>query len=368
VNPLGDLSAVVQSVSDASAEQRRQLEAELAATESRLSRRLETQQESLAAAEGALGRLQIEAAGRRPDELAWRLVEAEYLLRLADHRGRLDADANGARILLVAADAVLADAEDAAAAEVRGAGAEGIRLLDAAQPLDARRIHGELEEIQRRIETLPFRLPEFEPGASADAEETPPAPEAALATPVPDEAESSTGAAESTAAAEASDSAWQRTLGRIGSLFDFRRRDVTVPPPILRPDEERYLRMNLALTIEEAQVALARRDDAMLDASLATVLESIGRFMEMTDERVIEVRQHLEQLRALDVGAPLPDFSRALTLLQRRVAVPAPAGVVESSESASRAADASPEPEASQPDVVGDDAVRDDAVRGEAVP
>jgi len=331
LSPIDDLSAAVQSVRDESEAGRAQLDARLTAMEATLSRRLDAQQERIGASEATIGRLQLEAAGRKPNELAWRLVESEYLLRLADHRGRLEGDEAGARRLLVAAGEVLAASDDGNLAELRDAVAEGIRLLDGAPHLDVRRVHVELEGIQRDVETLPFRLPAFE-GAAADAAADAEGSEDATSVDgqVPD-----TEADDATASADSGDGAWRRTLGRIGSLFDFRRRDANAPRPILSPDEERFLRMNLALTIEEAQVALTRRDAAMFDASLATVHETIGRFMDTNDGRVVEVRQQVERLRTLDIGAPLPDFSRALTLLQRRMDARTGAAALDDSRGAS---------------------------------
>jgi uncharacterized protein HemX len=95
---------------------------------------------------------------------------------------------------------------------------------------------------------------------------------------------------------------------------------------LLRPDEERYLRMNLALAIESAQVALLRRDAAVYSTSLAECDALVQRYLDGADARVVDASAELAALRALDPAMRLPDIRHLLDAFERAAPRASPGG------------------------------------------
>ena len=127
----------------------------------------------------------------------WQLAEVEYLLRLANHRLRLERDADGATDLLSSADEILADIDDFAFHDVRTLLAEEMAALLAYEGADVQGVFLKIEAIGGLLDQLPLRLPEY---TAVDRAQTAPASE-----PEP-----------STLAA---------LLGRLEGLVRFRRHD-----------------------------------------------------------------------------------------------------------------------------------------------
>ena len=101
----------------------------------------------------------------------WQLAEVEYLLRLANHRVRLERDADGATDLLTAADETLARLDDFAFHEVRALLAEETASLRAFEGADVAGVFLRLEAAKGLIDQLPLRLPAYAGEASAYAGE-----------------------------------------------------------------------------------------------------------------------------------------------------------------------------------------------------
>jgi uncharacterized protein HemX len=104
-------------------------------------------------------------------------------------------------------------------------------------------------------------------------------------------------------------------LARLEALVDFRSRAAAQPPPLLRPDDERYLRLNLMVTVEVAEVAALRRDDAAYHKSLVELDTAVAEYFEPGDDRVVRIRDEIAQLEHVQLTVALPDLSGALRAL-----------------------------------------------------
>lgn len=239
----------------------------------------------VAAVESGLARLGEQVAGQRPDARLWQLAELSYLLRMAELRARLAGDRDGALAHLGEAMALIRSMEAPAFASLAAAIDAATAELARAQTFDAAAAYARLAALRAVLETAPVRLPSFGSAADGDAAPAVPAEDAGLL---------------------------ERVEAELGTLFDFRRREETSPRPLLRPDEERYLRMNIALAIEAAQVALLRRDAAVYSTSLTECDALVQRYLDGTDARVVDASAELAELRALDPAMRLPDIRHLL--------------------------------------------------------
>ena len=218
----------------------------------------------------------------------WQLAEVEYLLRLANHRLRLEHDADGATDLLSSADEILADIDDFAFHDVRALLAEEMAALLAYEGADVQGVFLKIEAIGGLLDQLPLRLPEY---AAVDRAQTVPASD-----PEP-----------STLAA---------LLGRLEGLVRFRRHDADTRRPLLSPEEVVYLEQHLRLALERAQLAALRGDQAIFAASLTAARDWLEEFVDPSRDAVATVRSELDVLLAVDLATTPPDISGSLAKLR----------------------------------------------------
>jgi uroporphyrin-3 C-methyltransferase len=246
----------------------------------------DAQEQRLRSVEEAVSRLGARVAVQTPDERAWRVAELDYLLRIADHRARLERDGAGAAALLDAASELLATIDDRSLDPVRVAVDASRQALANAPAVDVDAIHDRLTALEHGIEAAPAKLPKYSPAAPPSA--------------------------------EAAHDGLTRLLARLGALFDFRTRNAAQPPPLLRADDERYLRLNLMLIVEKAEVAALLRDDAAYHKSLIELDSAVAEYFEPSDDRVGRIRDEIAQLQRLQLSVPLPDLTGALRSLESR--------------------------------------------------
>lgn len=226
--------------------------------------------------------------------------EAEYLVRLAAQRLALMQDPAGALALLSAADGVLADIRDADTHAARAALSRDISALRSSGTLD-------VEALYLRLSALPAQLESAGPvAASGTAAGTP----AATATP-------------STAPPV---SAWDRLVGTVTSLVTIRRVDVA-PAPAVTPGEREMAARTFALLVQQAQLALLQRNGAIYQHSLAQADQWLDRTSTGHSQRRQALRRELSSLRAIDIGARLPDLSASMGATRTLAARLLPDGV-----------------------------------------
>lgn len=260
-----------------------------------------SQQENLEAAQAALAESLGETINAQPPtDRDWQLAEAQYLLRIANHRLLMERDAVMAGQLLASADNILAEVGDFSLFDVRARLADEILSLKALTGTDLQGLYLQIEALKKAIETLPARVPEYlqkdAPALDAD-------PDAVAA------------------AAEAGDAkaptVWQEIGSRLSAFYQYRKVDGSeTREALLSPDQSIYLEMNLRLMLERAQLALMRRNQLIYEQSLATAEEWVGEYFDSSAPSVTQAQSQLAELLEVNLELPIPDISGSLTALQ----------------------------------------------------
>ncbi len=228
----------------------------------------------------------------------WLMAEAEYLLRLASQRLNMERDHEGTLVILRAADAVLLESGEVAVYPVRRAIAQEIASLESVSAVDRTGIFLQLEALIGQLENLDQNL--FFKDSPLLEQPTP-----AQATPatLPD--------------AEPRD--WRErvdlALERLERYFVIRRRDTPVEP-LLAPEQIYYLRQNLRLMLEQAELALLDRNQALYERSLDKASHWIRQYFLTNDGVTKAMLASLEQLGQQRIDPPLPQTGEALRVLK----------------------------------------------------
>jgi uroporphyrin-3 C-methyltransferase len=226
----------------------------------------------------------------------WLLAEVEYLIRLANQRVRMERDGPGAVAMLLAADNILKDAENLTAFDLREAVATDLTALRLAGTVDVEGVYLELSALRRGIRGLQQREMVFQPKAE-------------LSSPLPDPA------------ATFVDWLWHgasTAATRLTQLVDFRRGEHI--EPILPPGQEAYLRQNLRLKLQMAQLALLDGNQPVYTMSLDEAEAWVSRHFDPLHPVTVGIVERLGALRDAPVAAKLPDISGSLDAVRARMA------------------------------------------------
>lgn len=221
------------------------------------------------------------------DPQSWVTAETAYLLRIANDRLHLDADAATALAALEAADQRLADIDDPTLFEVRRALAQEIAALRALPAADVTGMALRLGAVNDAIERLPFPL----------------APGTVVVTP-----------------SEPSEyQGWRQIVHDVWqalrSLVVIKHKD-QADQVLLTPDERQLLQQNLRLTLEAAQVALIRRDDKIFHDQLRRAEGWIRRYFDAGAPATQTALQELARMQETNLAPTLPDLSASLRALE----------------------------------------------------
>jgi len=221
----------------------------------------------------------------------WLLAEAEYLMRLANQRLFFEGDFRSAMAMLESADEVLNETDDVGVYPVRQALAREILSLRSIEPVDRAglylRLDAAIEELDRVTEgALQGRA---ENGTDLLDDEP------------------------------ASDGPWARILDSLREVVVIRRMDMPVQP-MMSPEQSTQARLHLRLMLEEAGIAVLRRDQAVYDRSLRRADEWLNTWYDQSDARVQALQETLNELSGKQIDPALPDISESLTLLKSRIA------------------------------------------------
>ncbi|QJQ95449.1 MULTISPECIES: uroporphyrinogen-III C-methyltransferase [Halomonadaceae] len=215
------------------------------------------------------------------DEREWLHAEAAYLLRLANQRLQLERDVEGSAALLRTADARLVDADNPALMPIRRAIASELAELDAVPRIDRTGLYLSLDAQQQQLSRLPLNQ-DIEQLAAAPGDDSPP-----------------TGT-------------WQQQLSRFGGelrdLVTVRRHDEALEA-LISPQQESYLRQNVRLLVEQAQLALLQEEQTLYEASLDKAMELVERYYDTDRDGVQRSLERLSELRDASIRPELPDIS-----------------------------------------------------------
>lgn len=225
--------------------------------------------------------------------LAWRLLEVDHLLQLANDRALLARDIEGAIDALEVADQRLGRIAEPRLLPVRRQIVEDIAALQAVPEPDRAGIALRLSSLINRIPELPLRYR------------------------VPGSFESTEEAAEVVTSDD--EDRWQRMLSTLREawrgLVHVRHNEQRIEP-LLPPDQEFFLRQNLTLKLEAAYLALMQGDTERFQQSVKRAVVWLGRFYDRDEATVKAAMEQLSEVAKLELAMPLPDLSRSLEMLR----------------------------------------------------
>jgi len=257
---------------------------------STLEKRLNEQQLAL---NSQASRLRELAATTRTD---WLLAEAEYLLRLANQRLLTERNVENALSLLNSADNILRDIDDPKLLPVREALARNIVALKSQPKVDREGLFLRLKALAQQTLSLPMLPPamsdsQVEPATSAEQQDG----ASTWYSPLVD--------------------AGRRVLAEAKKLVVVRHRADPVDP-LLTPEQEQLLRLQLGALFEQAQLALLREEQLIYRASLARAREQLSRYFEMNDRQAEGLVAQLAELEHEQIVQVRPDISDGLDALK----------------------------------------------------
>ena len=218
----------------------------------------------------------------------WLLAEVEYLIRLANQRVLMERDVSGALSLLSSADEIVEQTSGIAAYELRESLAYDIANLKAVSDLDTDGIFLSLSAMASQVPELRRKQPELSPPTQIQVEN-----------------------GEAQNYYQQFLSLVNNIFGRVLNSVDYRRDGVAITP-LLPPKEEYYLRQNLILKFEMAQLALLRNDQPVYQTSLSEAKLWIVKHFVETDPRTVALVIALDQLVEVEVDRSLPNISGSL--------------------------------------------------------
>jgi uroporphyrin-3 C-methyltransferase len=242
----------------------------------------------------SLSEIQTRLGGK---ESQWRVAEAEYLLRVANHRLNLMADPTTALEALKSADDRLGATGDPGWTSVRDLIAKEITQLTALPRVDLAGISGQLVALSSQVDSLPLK--DEAVSLVAPAEKT------------KDVAALSDG--ESFNLEQVLEDFWQG----FKSMMVIRHHDRPVSA-MLPPEQRYFLLQNLRLKLEAAKAALMGHNQSLYGENLAAAAEWASVYFDSEDPAVVGFRDQLEGLAKREIAPALPDISASLMALQAR--------------------------------------------------
>ncbi len=216
------------------------------------------------------------------------LARAKYLIKLADYNLRYMHNVKDALTLLSTANELIAKLDEPSLLPLRQALTQDITALKSVSMPDIPGILSQLQAMQQQINNTKLITPQ---------------PIAPKPTPSSNSAMSHT---------------WQQqlrdSLKEIEKVVVIRRTD-TLPKPMLSEVQERYLRENLELMLNQAQWAAMRGDNAIYQNSLQRATDMLKE--NFNDSSLKNLLQEIETLQTTNINPALPSLQKSLIALDQ---------------------------------------------------
>ncbi|MET0008519.1 MAG: uroporphyrinogen-III C-methyltransferase [Candidatus Thiodiazotropha sp. 6PLUC9] len=242
----------------------------------------------------SLSEIQTRLGGR---EGQWRVAEAEYLLRVANHRLTLMGDAATSLEALKSADERLSASGDPLWSGVREQLAREMTQLKAVPVVDQAGISAELSALADQVDQLPLR----DEGIALTPNKT------------QDDEQTEGAGSQSIALEQVIDDLWQG----FKSMMVIRHHDRPISA-MLPPEQRYFLLQNLRLKLENAKAALMGREVTLYAGNLNAAMKWLDDYFLLDDPAVSGFRSQVEVLTARDIAPELPDITASLRLLQEK--------------------------------------------------
>ncbi len=283
VKTLGnDLRSIERGMAQKNAE----TSAQLAAGEEQMQQFQAGVSEALATIESQMG----------PSSQDWVYAEVEYLIRMANQRVLMEQDANSALQLLQSADEIIRETDGLTAHELRAALARDIAALKAVNSPDTQGIYLELSALVSQVPSLRRTLPTYQaPISQVDQ------------------------SADATGYIAHFLGLIQLAGNKLAHLVDFRRGEVEIKR-ILPPKEEYFLRQNLVLKLQIAQMALLEGDTRVYQSALGEARVWVSDSFDKENPGTIAMLESITRLSGTEVSVDLPDISASLQAARSQLA------------------------------------------------
>lgn len=219
----------------------------------------------------------------------WRVLEAEFLVKLANDKLQLENNPRQAVILLQTADQQIRDVNDASLMSIRKALAADIAAVQAVPQVDIAGLYMRLAAINEQLEKLPL------PNKPAENAQT------------------------TTAAGNANVPWWKRGLQ---DSWEELKRVVVVryhqkgSPALIMPEQKDFLYQNMHASLEKAMWALLHQQPDIYRASLQQAINWVREYF-VADAAVTQsIVENLTQLQAVDIHPALPAIAGATQAFQ----------------------------------------------------
>jgi len=223
----------------------------------------------------------------------WLVMEAEYLIQLANYRLLFERDINTAIVALHSADVRLKDAADPALLNTRKLLAASIQSLKQVDQADLAGLSLTLSAVSKELESLPLNTPD--PIAKAHA-------------------------ANSDMAETNKVSSWKDLPAAIWrdlkTLIVIRDHDQPVGP-LLSPQQRFFLVENLRLQLEQARLAMLTGQVDVFHERIQTAIQWIEMHFDKEAVLTKSTMDTLQQLSHAAIAPELPDISAAYQALQK---------------------------------------------------
>ena len=218
----------------------------------------------------------------------WVYAEVEYLVRMANQRVLMEQDANSALQLLQSADEIIRETDGLTAHGLREALARDIAALKAVGSPDIQGVYLELSALVSQVPLLRRTLPTYQaPSSTTDQ------------------------SAEATGYLARFLRLIRHAGNKLAHLVDFRRDEVEIKR-ILPPKEEYFLRQNLVLKLQIAQMALLEGNQGVFQSALGEAQVWVSDSFDDGNPGTVAMLKSITRLSALQVSVELPDIAGSL--------------------------------------------------------
>jgi uroporphyrin-3 C-methyltransferase len=236
---------------------------------------------------------QAMSAEQGRDPLLWRVSEVEYLLSVANNRLQLERDTDTALVALQDADRRLQAIGDPALIPIRKTIAGEITALNSVDKPDITGMALRLSALVDGIENLPLVN---RARVKSDKEKS------------------------SSELVNSFSQFWANVVKDLKGVVSIRRSDEPIEP-LLPPDEQYYLSQNLGLKLEEARLALLRRDTHTFRLDLTDTRQWVEQYFDRDSAAVGNVITSVTDMQTVNLKPQLPDISGSLRQLRHWMAL-----------------------------------------------
>lgn len=230
-------------------------------------------------------------AAQGGDVNAFPLAEADFLLRLADTKLKLERNVPAALLALEAAQKRLKTVREKGLTALQTMLGETIATLQGVKLPDLSSLAHKLLDLEKEAEGLPLKLNSGVPDIKNRVK-----PSIAV-----------------TISNDSDHPWWERATDAVWNQFKdivVIRRVRSEAPPLIAREEEYFLRQNLKLELESMRVTLLLGDAQSFQDSYQQVRDWIEKYYDTEDQRITAFLAELQALQAVQFNPYIPDLTR----------------------------------------------------------